>query len=962
MSTTNTLTTDVESSENLISENIIETFANYYETYQTYEKAKINIPSIKVEISEYEKQLKSADAKIIKAQKELAQLNNEKVPNYIDETRLIKLEAKKKISKLKEEVSLREKELTNERDKLIRSSKENLNRKLKQLLGSDDGTLIAIDNEFDEKAIEFTRQRASIMEKHDKIVSEKNEEINNIKAIYKEEVSVLSEKQQGVINDFAPSIEVAQKIINDIIESFRSSVNSAEIQLSSAEQARNNELNKLNNERQNIVAGYNSQISRLQNEYKQTEKDYNRQIAEIQRTNRATTRIVNSRQVHLNKISLETTKCQNKRDSELSKMDIKISDAKSKLDTKVNDAKNNLNNIVFMREEKLEQPRASLSTLENQRDEKVSFIENKIENKTNIRDKAINDLQTEIDDVERNRSSQIAELDEQMKQFAMSGDTCFDEILNDAFKPFIDMTQHIPLWEINEQKLSCCKTKNGLAKAKNIVENKLSKMTYDDLLLIAKSAEIINNKVGIIASSWLAVLGGLTTITCAIFCILIFLVNWNISTATIVSCIIFASIYSLYKYISNKKINENITYLLLAKEYKNLKAIHSHSQTMTEKLETAKLRERGDLLLVKFLGPESAKKEHQEYVDKITKEFENKIDNVGTDIKTEEEKILKACEQEIVSLKLRIDNLLNQNDSSIQEWQQKFSSANAERDNIKYLISDLIEKKELQENLMKTFPNDYKRLEEYIDQKASDIKPSDTFGALPNPLYLFSRTSDENSIAPISELVHNMKPTVLLYDTFDKGNVLGHISSFFKQMISSIVISCSSELREQYVVDMVTGAYDYNTQTFKDLKIYAVGNESDLKNILIQISKERNAVNERLETLPEPERNLAVLNQELMRNRKRIFPYRILHIIIPKRDQIDNANKLLTNEFKQLLITDKDTDGVLILFYIDETEWNATENDDVKKEEDIIYLIKKSGNLNDIVYNIDDELQVLKKI
>ena len=905
--------------------------------------------------------INTLETKISELKNELGRLNNESIPSYSHESSLLQSERDKKIQKVKEILLIKEKELNNEKDRLIKSSEAKLNGNLRQLLGSEGEKALVIDNEFDKKALEFAKERANIESMLDKMVSEKNDEIDKIESAYNQEFNELSQRRQKVFDDYAPDIEDAQKVIDDIYGLFENSIDEAEAKVDSAEQVRNSELNILSNERQNVIASYNSQIQRLKNEYKLTDRDFNKRIAEAQRANKATTRLKSSQQSQLNKISLEITKCSNKLDAELVKIDSNISTTESKLDAGVNDAQKKLDDIISKREAKLEKPYEKMSVLEYQRDAKVKVIDSEISDKTSIKDAAVNKLLDEIDKIEKGRIDQLNRLDEKIKKYAMSGDTCFDEVLNDSYKPFIHMSQYVELWETNLQKLTVSKTKNGFTKVKNRIENNMSDMDYEDLVEIADLTKTANNKVGIAGIPWIVFLAVSTLLSGGLASLLIFAQGWGTSKAIGISGALLFVIFVSYSSVSSSRLSKVIMYLFLAKEYKTLDAIHNHSFSMTEELETAKLRERGDLLYSKFAGPERAKQAHKEYVNRVIKEFEGKLNSIRSESTKEEEKIYKLYEQQDKELKQRIEVLENKHDINLQDIEQKLSTVTVERDDYESIITNLLQQRKVYDDLLKTFPEDYIRLDEYIGQKAGNMKPGDTFGGLPNPLYIFSGASDENNVAPISELKHNMKPTVLLYDTFDKGNVLNQIGRFFKQMVNSIVFSSCPELREQYVIDMVTGAYDYNTQAYKDLRINAVG-ESDFKGALIEISNERNIVNERLDTLEDSERNLAALNRELAANRKRIFPYRILHIIVPKRDQIDNANKLLINEFKQLLITDRDSDGVLLLFYIDETEWNAAENDEIKKEEDIIYLIKKSGNLNDNVYSIDDELQILNKI
>jgi hypothetical protein len=195
-----------------------------------------------------------------------------------------------------------------------------------------------------------------------------------------------------------------------------------------------------------------------------------------------------------------------------------------------------------------------------------------------------------------------------------------------------------------------------------------------------------------------------------------------------------------------------------------------------------------------------------------------------------------------------------------------------------------------------------------------------------------------------------MKPTVVLYKPA-LGTVVENNGHFMEKFLSGI--ACSTDfgfMKKQYIIDTTFGADQFDDKEYKDHGITVVSmKEMDktLTTIGSDSQKTRNRQNENGGL------DLPALNAKL----KDRLPYTVLHIVVPERSQTDNAARLLSDIFKQLLRASSAAADILPIFYVSEKEWAVRDNPDdgKQKEEDFIYFIRTLSGLNQQEYQINNE-------
>lgn len=818
-------------------------------------------------------------------------------------------------------------------------------------------------DEYSEKALAFYTESIAIDEEKKEIEVKENGKIEEKTERNSAEVSSLTEQREETTAKYMPQLQSLQDQIDAVLKKYEGDIENKRNTIEKLEEERSEELSQVEITVKTLKSDYENQVSRLQNQFKQTDTDYTKQIKQAEREGRATTRLNSSRVSALNKINTEITKCENKLDGELTKQKLAWDKAEKKYDKQIEPVQKALEALIEKRNHELEPIQSGYDSLKNEMDHEVNRINSEIDTCNNNLKQFITGCQSVIMNADQTACNKHSDLLKRMTDYAMSTTKELDRFIDSALAAFHVLDHRKSQLKVAEEKAASLRTASQFNKLKQEADKRIGTKSYQELVALADGA---GANIKVPSFPKIQLFAGIAAGAAVIVLALMILGDY-IVPGVVTALILFIGAMALYLKLTSGQIRTILEYSVLTDKYKELPAIRDYAQLQTENLEVARLKECGQEIHAKLLDSDDELKRMNEEYRSARTEIEEKRNTVCKKIEDEFEMRRQAvqaaaseklkelngkAEKENASFHKRTNDLvtaINKIKDTIAENEERVTDAISHKTDLDGKIDKLVHFAE--------YRTKYKELQKIVKEDIRRIGEQEDDVIFPDPLYFFGGVypySKELNI--INRLDHRFRSTVLLYNPVESGTIVQSIETFMRAFLVGILNSTDEGLaKEQYIIDITAGAGTFDTAGYKEAGIQVV-DEKSLEKVIGKLQKEcevcRNSCDEYAVD------NFGELNQRLRERRKHPLPCSILHIIVPKRDQVDNASKLLSNAFKSLIRNDNDKNGLIVLFYVEKDEWYAPDilSNDQKKDEDILYFIRRLGNLNkEEVYVIHNE-------
>lgn len=877
---------------------------------------RAKIQPLEAEIKSSESELRKSEKKLADCKRQLDTINHDSTTSNINA----------KIDDLNKKIRLQEKYIEDTKTQVGKEMTDKQVRESERIANKRDAKLARVQNsiketltDYEQKALEFAEQRYNVNDAADDKIRESNGRykevedhsntkiaeykgmINDTYAAYADQIDHWNAKIEAIKSKHHPAISDAQQKMDDIKEEWDS------VDCSIQE------------ERNRAVRSYNSQIQNLNSEYSRVDKDFRRQIKEAEKAGKATTRLSNSRTSQLNKIQTEITKLENNISKENAKMQTKKEQNDQKYSKKLDSATSAYNTAVNKMNAELQSPQSFLNALVKERDGKVRTAQGVIDQYKIDITNADDTRNREISEQESIRSSKLDAIKSNMVTYIKNNDNCFDETLNEAYKPFEALQENLD--KANEYKDLLIQNigESKFNKKYDEVTARIHNMEYDELECLAEimsqaSFDSIPKTTN--TKMMLGIGAGLGVV---IALLLYFFMKHNIVLSIIGFGVALVVLFFINKSAIEEPLDKVSKFIAIVSGYTELDAIKQYSDDKTTEIELNKLTGTGDNL---FKSKTATKAIYDEY--------EEKMSDLMYRIMTEkQQEIINRCskfEDEIARLNSEIANAekLKSNTSSNNmtkkyELETAISETTSLADELRSKLDKLHSQLDTSRKSVEFFDTEYKSCIEEIDNIIPDI--SKTKAILSDSIYMIpddDKKVDSAGHKYINHIEHDKKPFVILYDSTLADCSAKAYKEALGDITNSIVLDLmlafrrinSKDIYEQNVIDTIASGNAFKDPRIKNILSIdtVVGSQYAMANKLAQIDKQK-------ERVYQTGGNIDSINASRIDSGERPMKYNIMYFIVnPNSDDSmdESMNSVLVNS---------DTFGFIPVFICDMTKY-----------------------------------------
>lgn len=924
------------------SEKVEEIFEKYHNDYEKFNLLKSNYQDVSKEIENQRGSLKTVKSERLELEYKLKELNETEIPSYEEEVEKIRNKAEEELVSAKKQLEEDEIKIANEKDKAIQANDQKLSDKLKAMLGENADSVLNISDS-EKAAMEFEKRRVGLTSDKDNEIMALENQIGDHQLASKKDIKVLNDKRNAVKVKYEPGIKKYQEIVDKIKKKYEPDIAAASDSYDDARWKRELETEELENERRGCIATCDKQIEIAKKNYEKNYKDLQRQIAVAVSQKKSTTRLENSQQSLYNKAEKEIAKANNTCEIQLTKIDAKIEKCVEKWGKIIAKADEKYAAILGKQNKELEEPTEKLKDIENERDCQFEEIDRAIETRKRQGNDTIAQINNQIQECKRIYNDNIDALNSEMQAYAMAGNTCFDKKLEEAYQPFRNLDNKVPIWQNLLYELS--KTEEDADKLIESEKSALCTLDYDGLITAVNSSGSVAEKLNIMLERQKQVFIGAGILDCVTIGLLISLAKMNPLMAILIPTVVLGGLCAYLVMWSSKMKKVYARALALAKGYEDFTAIKQHSRLMTQQEEFNQLCETGRRLFEKFLGPEEAKKQHTVAEQDIKGDYERKLQLTRAIAEEKTDSITRHREEECFGLRQKLYDLESTHEESLRKYNNELKNISSRIDELEGLITRLDEEKSEMEEFFKNFEANYKDLEK--DLMSLEAKMEETHGRLNNKLYVIpdaDSSADQYGHKPIYCIEHGKKPLIITYDTYMLEN-----AEDYNKELSNLVNRClvdfmlgikrinSRDTYEQYIVDQISGGTLFQRAEIKnDLSIIkSCGSIDEIKDRLVKFLQIRNRMAEHGDTID-------ALNEKCYEKQAKPETYKILYMVF----KADMSSGRMNEEIFKLL-PECNRYGFLPVFICSSEVWKQgiTQDNSIYKE------IQKSTNNAAIEYD-----------
>ncbi len=859
----------------------------------------------------------------------------------------VKNSAQKRTDDEKRKFEERKSELSHKRDEDIRENDNLLKERLTQLLGNDADADREL-TETEKKALEFEIQRRQFIAASNDRINEFEDAITQERLACQTEIGELKSRQDDVNSEFEPDVEKFKGIIDSINYKFQPGIRACQNAVSEQISRRDGEVGQLQEEKNKEIQFTNNEIDGYQKEFKKTERKYNEQIRIAKLKNAPTTRLESSKISRLNAINDQIQKANNRVNRKVFDIDQKIETVQNRYAKLIEKAESQLESVISDRTQELSEPTKIYNDLIQERDRQTAALQYKIDQRENECHSKESQYNNDIELERRAQSNNNNRIDQQIVEYAMSGDTCFATVLDEQNAPYVALQGRIDTWMAQ---LSCIK-KGKLSpiyekeheKQKGILVSK----EYDELQSELSEATQYNDQLSVFAkyNGIFTIAGGiLAALGIISFVVLVFALNMSVVTemAGIATAVIGIALAAFTIFKTRKEFSKICRYISLASDYHEFPCIAAHSTQITRDKELAMMKEMGDKLYAVHYGRTEAQNLH---------------DAKDADIKSDYENDLKLIKKEFENVIAQIERDRNAEIKSINEKAAKDrANFNKEKEELQIQIDSLTSKvkgldseirnlkKEIEENtqFMEAFENAYSIFDEKLNDETWIAPMSFTKGKLNNSLYIVPDNDERDNCnhRKIYRVDHNKKAFVVNYDITSTEEKVEEVNKIIHDLMFDLMYAVyrinSKETYMQFIVDGNAATNDLMSTNVKNAFNIGevVGRIEDIRARIKSFSMQKDKLAAMGKTIDE-------LNESKFNSQDRPLTYNILYIIFKpdeKRNKLDDELRMLSTGCEKY--------GFLPVFICERNTWKRE-----SQEKDSIYKdIKNLANGEVLIFD-----------
>lgn len=889
-----------------VADSTYQTLQNLYKSYLDSRAARENSYGIKQNRDQLSQEI-SELRKLIK--------NEEKrLDSLLEEKRQIMGEGTEKTEESIDAVYTQEEaELRKKMEEDLQDNAEKLAQRLDELYGDHADEYLKL-TEQQEKALVFAQRRASITELHDSQLNDLNDAIAQEELDDQNDQNKLYAQKNEILKKYEPDLKKYLSQIDQIKGKYEPDLERLSEHQQQLISVRDQQIVDCQNRQNSIKSTIDGQIKILKRQQKKAKKEFDSQIARAAAENRATTRLKTSQINENNRFEHEISETQRKGTLEIEKLTSEISSINISYNKLISADKQEYDHIISRMNKELKNPGEAYTVLKNKQDDEVGKVEKLMSERKEKKNRAVGNLKEKVAQSDAEYNSKIGQLDGEMREYAMSGETCLNEKTLEVYQEFVGLEGHLAGWQKTKDSLGSSLGKKNTEKIRSKQKEFLHNLNYDALLVETQKAEKLAETANPLLRNYKNVVGIIAIFCTFVIFICLFQVKLSPIASVILPALILIAAFIGLKTAVTKSLQQYCRAEILATEYRTFGAVSQRSNELTVQAEFESLKKIGDELYIKHQGPEEAKK---------------KAALREKDIRADFERALGIIKAKATAEKNQLANMLVTKDQDLRKKEQEIHSVSAKK-------NELMRKKEGMDQRLsdceKKLAQYLKAAEEYqsnckeIEKMMPDLKPklAEFDGPLRDRVYLIQEkdSRDENGDKPIYSVEHEKKPVIVLYDLSKKEDSTSRNVQI--EMINEIIRDFSnafswvnlSYILEQAIVQPFD-ASSFKEQGFvKKCHIKSIGTDiDDIKSFLSQCENDRNRIAESGRTLDE-------LNRSNFESGSEPQPYHITYLAFKPEQMTGKLNDKVAQ-----LLPHCDRYGFLPIFICEMNAWKqGTEN------------------------------------
>ena len=773
---------------------------------------------------------------------------------------------------------------------------------------------------YESTALNFaTREKKAIAEA-DSGLQLANEDLEVIERDYKINVDDCMNTISSIKAEYVDDIKHYESVIEDINSKWYPDINAKEQKLQNIRDDLAQQEADIEAEKNSVVKLSSGRYADLQAEYRRVDKDFKRQIKEAEKAGKATTRLNNSRNSQLNKLTAEMQKIDDSVEKDAAKFRAKIDAIRTKASKQIATAETELNRLVAKRDNELLKPQESLNMIISERDSRISEVNNEISRLNSKHSKDTADIATRKNGIESTRNTKLSDIEAEARRFVMSGDNCYSEVMEEVYEPFRSLEHKIEKATAYREELEKNVGAKKLNHYYNIRRDELHGSNYSTLERRARTFKVAEFEKPPVLTNIKMVAGVFVLIGIVLALGLIFGLDKSPAVGVVIGLVVVAVGVVIANKLPTAVIKDCVDFLILANEYTEMRGIKEYCTNKTSDKEYDKIMSIGRNLLATKTGLEEIESRYNDIIDNINKKYKSQSEADIKAIKDKEALEVSEIKKEIDKIsadKRKKDTNLSV-DKSTTEMQLKDTEHN---------IKCAIERKEvIEESLsngkksMTDFNAEYSRVMQSINSMAPSLLS--TKGILSDSIYIIpddDKKLDKHSHKPITKVEHNIKPFVLLYDTYGADRSKNSFNEEIAKITDSVLLDLllafrrvnSEDIYEQHIIDTVNnGASFMRYDKKKALKIGSVvRNQSDLRDRLKAIDQNRIRMYEHGDTIES-------INSKNVEGGNKPMLYSIVYFVIKP-----NSSENLSDTLRDLIPSCSDF-GFIPVFICSKSDWD----------------------------------------
>ena len=918
----------------------------YYEATKVFVEKNHNNKMLDEERSAREKELESKRAELKSAQSKLSDMGERKSSDVEGNIRGIK---EKALDEVEEETRIfesRVNELGEEKERDLHSNDSWLEEELNKILG--DNTDVDKElSEMEKKALEFEISRRQFIIASDKRINDFEDAITEEKLSCQNDVGELKEEQDRVYYSYEDDINSLTNQIDSINREYQPIIRNCQNNLQEKIAIRDEELEDLHAEKERETQNAINEKTEYEREFQNTRRDFDERIRIARIQQKPTTRMENSRDTRLRDIKDKIYKIDKRISKKIASIDQKIENVRNKHANIVEKAEDELNSVIQKRDIELEGPTRDHDALIAERSGKINELQSQIDQRENKSNLTISQNQANLQAEKKAQNDNNAKIDQQIIDFVMSGDTCFSDVLDEQYAPFIALQGRINIWG---DMLPTIISKDYSSKYQKTHEKQkrlLASKSYQELQNELMAANKYNDKLSLFTKNrkTFCISGGLLGVVGLILLVVVWGVMqepvglWGCALVLLGIVMVLLSIA-----MTNIDFSKICRYISLAADYKDFPSISMKSSEIAQNRELAKMKGMGEKLYSAYRGKAEVQEKHDAKDADIRADYERNIKLIKKEFDNKKAQIERERDAEIKRIREKANRDEKNFSNEKEELENQASELTKRINGLRDRVYDLEKMIDANNRFIDNFENSYKLFNKRLDDEKWIAPMNYTHGRLSDLLYVIPENGEEDECnhRKVYRIKHNKKPIVVNYDLANVNeDRVEEINKVIHDLMFDLMYSIyrvnSKDTYAQYVVDGMAATNDLKNNSVKNAFniVEVVGKIENIKGRIKSFSMQRERLTEKGVTIDQ-------INENNFVEGERPETYNILYIIFRPDER---KNKL--DEEIRMLIPECDKYGLLPVFICEKETWER----EIQEKESIYRDIKGRANSEILVFD-----------